>query len=132
MLKGFKDFLLKGNLIEIAVGLVMALAIFAVVQALIADLLTPLIAAIVGEPSFADLSFTINDSEFLYGHFINELITFVSIAAAVYFFIVVPVQRIQERRGVTSDTQACPQCLSDIPAGAARCAFCTSEVRRTA
>ena len=88
MIKGFKDFVMRGNLIEVAVGLVMALAVFALVQALIADLITPIIAAIVGEPDFGDLSFTINGSEFLYGDFINALITFVSVAAAVYFLIV--------------------------------------------
>ena len=129
MLSGFKDFLMRGNLIEVAVGLVMALAVFEVVQALIADLITPLIGAIVGEPSFGGLTFALNDSEFLYGDFINALITFVSIAGAVYFFIVLPFQKIQERRGVTSETQTCAQCLSEIPAGATRCAFCTSEVR---
>ena len=93
MLKGFKDFALKGNLIEVAVGLVMALAIFALVQALIESLITPLIGAIVGEPDFGGLTFTINGSEFFYGNFINALITFLSVAAAVYFFMVVPYER---------------------------------------
>jgi large conductance mechanosensitive channel len=124
MLKGFKDFVTGGNLIEVAVGLVMALAVFALVQALIADLITPLIGAIVGEPSFDDLSFTINDSEFLYGDFINALITFVSVAAAVYFFIVVPYNRYREARGITAGTKTCPECLSEIPEDAKRCAHC--------
>ena len=92
MLKGFRDFVTGGNLIEVAVGLIMALATFALVQALVADLITPIIAAIVGEPSFGDLTFTINGSEFRYGDFINATITFVSIAAAVYFFVVAPYQ----------------------------------------
>lgn len=128
MLKGFKDFVLRGNLIEVAVALVMALATVALVNALIADLITPIIAAIVGEPSFQDLSFTINDSEFLYGDFINALITFVSIGAAVYFFIVLPVEKMQERRGVTPEQRPCPRCLSEIPVAATRCAHCTSDV----
>ena len=132
MLKGFKDFVTGGNLIEVAVGLVMALAIFALVQALITDLITPLIAAIVGEPSFGDLSFTINDSEFLYGDFINALITFVSVAAAVYFFIVAPFNRYKEARGITSETKTCTECRSEIPEDASRCAHCTQPQPATA
>ena len=95
MIKGFKDFVMGGNLIEVAVGLVMALAVFALVQALVADLVTPIIGAVVGKPDFSALSFTINGSEFLYGDFITALITFVSVAAAVYFLIVVPYEKIQ-------------------------------------
>lgn len=128
MLKGFKDFITGGNLIEVAVGLVMALAIFALVQALIADIITPIIAAIVGEPSFGDLSFTINDSEFLYGDFINAVITFVSVAAAVYFFIIVPYNRYRESKGITADTKSCDRCLSEVPVGATRCPNCTSDL----
>jgi large conductance mechanosensitive channel len=105
MLKGFRDFVTGGNLIEVAVGLIMALATFALVQALVADLITPIIAAIVGEPSFGDLAFAINGSEFRYGDFINATITFVSIAAAVYFFVVAPYQAYQRRRGVTPETR---------------------------
>ena len=127
MIRGFKDFVLRGNLVEVAVGLVMALALFALVEALIADLITPVIAAIVGEPNFADLSFSINDSEFLYGDFINAVITFVSVAAAVYFFIVVPYERL--RGPLEAATKECPECLSEIPAAAVRCAHCTSAVR---
>ena len=109
MLKGFRDFVTGNNLIEVAVGLIMALAMFALVQALVADLITPIIAAIVGEPSFADLSFTIaNDSEFRYGHFINAMITFVCIAAAVYFFIVVPYQAYEHRRGIEPENAGLP------------------------
>ena len=128
MLKGFRDFVTGSNLIEVAVGLIMALAMFALVQALVADLITPIIAAIVGEPSFADLSFTINDSEFRYGHFINAMITFVCVAAAVYFFVVVPYQAYQRRRGVAPETRACPECTTDIPAGAKRCPNCTATI----
>lgn len=128
MLKGFKDFITGGNLIETAVGLIIALATFALVQALIADIITPIIAAIVGEPDFSDLTFTINDSEFLYGDFINAVITFVSVAAAVYFFVVKPYQAYQARRGVSPETKDCPHCLSTIPVGASRCAHCTQPV----
>ena len=132
MLKGFRDFVTGSNLIEVAVGLIMALAIFALVQALVADLITPIIAAIVGEPSFEDLVFTINDSEFRYGHFINATITFASIAAAVYFFVVAPYQAYQRRRGVAPETRACPECTTDIPAGAKRCPNCTAPVAAAA
>ena len=128
MLKGFKEFVTGGNLIETAVGLVMALAIFALVQALVTDLITPIVAAIVGEPSFGDLSFTINGSEFLYGDFINALITFASVAAAIYFFVVLPYQKYQERKGITAETKACPECTSEIPVGARRCPACTASI----
>jgi large conductance mechanosensitive channel len=115
-------------LIEIAVGLIMALALFALVQALIADLITPIIAAIVGEPDFGGLTFTINDSEFRYGDFINALITFLSVAAAVYFFIVVPYQKYNEARGIRSGTKPRPECTTDIPEGATRCPHCTAQL----
>jgi large conductance mechanosensitive channel len=132
MLKGFRDFVTGGNLIEVAVGLIMALATFALVQALVADLITPIIAAIVGEPSFGDLTFTINGSEFRYGDFINATITFVSIAAAVYFFVVAPYQAYQRRRGVTPETRACPECTTEIPVAAKRCPNCTSQLTAAA
>jgi large conductance mechanosensitive channel len=128
MLKGFKDFALKGNLIEVAVGLVMALAIFALVQSLIQSLITPLIAAIVGEPDFGALSFTINGSEFLYGNFINALITFLAVAAAVYFFMVVPYEKYKAHRGITSETHPCPECTTEISVDAKRCPSCTAPV----
>ena len=128
MLKGFKEFITKGNLIETAVALVMALAVVALVNSLIESLITPLIGAIVGETNFAGLTFTINDSEFFYGSFINAVITFISIGAAVYFFIVKPYAAYQARRGVTAETKECPQCLSTIPLHAARCAHCTQPV----
>ena len=128
MLKGFKDFVTGGTLIEVAVGLIMALALFALVQALIADLITPVIAAIVGEPDFGDLSFTINGSKFLYGDFINALITFVSVAAAVFFFVVVPYQRYKQARGIGSGVKPCPECTTGIPEGARRCPHCTAQL----
>lgn len=128
MLKGFKDFVTRGDLIDTAVGLVMALATFALVQALIADLITPIIAAIVGEPDFESLSFTINGSEFLYGAFISALITFVTTAAAVYYFVVAPYQRYQALRGVEPQTRACPECTTEISVAARRCPACTSDL----
>ena len=128
MLKGFRDFALKGNLIEVAVGLVMALATFELVTALIDDLITPLIAAAVGEPDFSGLSFTINGSEFLYGDFLSAVITFLSVAAAVYFLIVKPYETYQQRRGVTADTRPCPECTTDISVAAKRCPSCTAPV----
>jgi large conductance mechanosensitive channel len=128
MLQGFRDFITKGNLIETAVALVMALATVALVNSLIESLVTPLIGAIVGEPSFEDLTFTINGSEFFYGQFINAVITFASIGAAVYFFIFRPFDAFQARRGVRAPAKKCPQCLSSIPVDATRCAFCTEPV----
>jgi len=128
MVKGFKEFVTGGNLLEVAVGLIMALALFALVQALIADLITPLIAATFGEPDFGDLSFTINGSEFRYGDFINALITFVSVAAAVYFFIVVPYQKYKRARGIGLGTKRCPECTMDMPQDARRCPHCTAQL----
>jgi len=128
MLRGFRDFVTGGNLIEVAVALIM----FALVQALVADLITPIIAAIVGEPSFEDLTFTINGSEFRYGDFINALITFVSVAAAVYFFIVLPYQAYQRRQGIAPETRACPECTTEIPLTARRCPNCTATIAAAA
>ena len=131
-MKDFKEFLLRGNLVDMAVGIVIGLAFAAVVTALVADLITPLIAAIGGNPDFSSLSFTINNSHFLYGSFINALITFIVIAAAVFFLVVKPVNALMERRKtevpVDEQTRPCPECLSEIPVTARRCAFCTSEV----
>src|ERR1700760_4129644 len=128
MLKGFKEFMLKGDLITAAVGLVMALATFALTEALVEDLITPIIAAIVGEPNFADLHFTINGSEFLYGAFLNALIVFVSTAAAIYFFVIVPYKRYQELKGVSPKTRPCPECTTAISMAARRCPACTAVV----
>lgn len=126
--RGFRDFVLKGDLITAAVGLVMALATYALVAALVEDLILPIVAAIFGEPSFSSLSFTINDSEFRYGAFITAAITFVTTAAAVYFFIVVPYKTIQAQRGVPPSTRTCPECVSTISAAARRCPNCTAPV----
>ena len=129
-MSGFRKFLMRGNLIELAVAVVIGVAFNAVIQALISDIITPLIAAIAGKPNFSALTFTINHSKFSYGSFINALLSFVIIAAVVYFLIVSPMARVMARvdRNKEASTRQCPQCLSDIPVGATRCMYCTSEV----
>ncbi len=131
-MKDFREFLLRGNLVDMAVGIVIGLAFAAVVTALVADLVTPLIAAIGGKPNFSNLSFTLNKSHFLYGAFINALITFLVIAAVIFFLIVKPVNALMARRRteppVDETVRQCPECLSEIPVAASRCAFCTAQV----
>jgi large conductance mechanosensitive channel len=131
-MKDFKEFLLRGNLVDMAVGIVIGLAFAAVITAFVGDLITPLIAAIGGKPNFGDLSFTINKSHFLYGAFLNALITFLIIAAVIFFLVVKPVNALMARRKteapVDETTRECPHCLSQIPVAARRCAFCTQEV----
>ena len=127
LLTGFKKFLLRGNVVDLAVAVVIGTAFAAVVKALVADLLTPIIALIFGKPNFGGLSFTVNSSHFLYGDFINNLITFVCIAAAVYFFVVAPVNTLMARRTQEDpDEKECPECTSPIPARARRCPQCTA------
>ena len=132
MFKGFKQFLLRGNVVDLAVGVVIGAAFGAVVTALVKDLLTPLIAAVVKAPDFSGLFFTLNGSKFLYGEFVNAAISFVIIAAAVYFMVVLPINALIARahREPPADptTRKCPECLSEIPLGARRCAFCTSTI----
>jgi large conductance mechanosensitive channel len=133
MLKGFKQFLLRGNVIDLAVAVVIGGAFGAVVTALVKDLITPLIAAIVGKPDFSAIKFTVNTSTFLIGDFVNATVGFVLVAAAVYFFVVVPVNAVmaRARRGQAPPdptTRQCPECLSTIPIKARRCAYCTSPV----
>lgn len=129
-MSGFRKFLFRGNLIELAVAVVIGVAFNAVVQALIKDLITPLIAAIIGKPDFSNLTFTINKSHFDYGSFINALLSFVIIAAVVYYLLVAPAARLVlrlERQKETTERQ-CPECLSQIPVDAGRCMYCTSAV----
>ncbi len=133
MLKGFRQFMLRGNVIDLAVAVVIGAAFGAVVSALVKDLLTPLIAAIVGKPDFSAITFEVNASRFLIGDFINAVVSFVLIGAAVYFFVVVPVNAFMARmrRGEAPPdptTKKCPECLSEIPIAARRCAFCASSV----
>jgi large conductance mechanosensitive channel len=130
-MSGFKKFLLRGNVVDLAVAVVLGAAFGAVIAALVKDLLTPLIAALVGKPDFSQLTFTVNNSKFLYGDFINALIAFVLIAAAVYYFVVLPLNAWMDRhqaQPAPAPTKKCPECLSDIPLEAKRCAFCTSEL----
>jgi len=132
MLKGFKQFLLRGNVVDLAVGVVIGAAFGSVVTALVKDLLTPLIAAVVKQPDFSGFAFELNSAKFLYGDFLNALRSVVIIAAAVYFFVVVPINALisRARREPPADptTRKCPECLSEIPIGARRCAFCTSTI----
>ena len=129
LLNEFKKFLFRGNVVDLAVGVVIGAAFGAVVKALVADLLTPIIALIFGEPNFGALTFTINGSHFRYGDFINNLITFVSIAAAVFFFVVTPINHLMARRATEDpDTKECPECTSAIPFAARRCPECTAQI----
>jgi large conductance mechanosensitive channel len=127
--KGFRDFVTRGNLVELAVAVVIGTAFTAVVTAIVTDLITPLIAAIGGQPDFSKLTFTVHHSKFLYGSFINALIAFLIIAAVVYFLIVSPMAKIMVRmaKAVEVTTKDCPECLSTIPLAASRCMYCTVQ-----
>jgi large conductance mechanosensitive channel len=132
-MKGFKQFLLRGNVLDLAVAVVMGAAFGAVITALVKDLVTPLIAALVGKPDFSAIAFTVNNSKFAIGDFINAAVSFVLVAAAVYFFIVLPVNKVvaRARRGeapADPTTKKCPECLSEVPIAARKCAFCTSPL----
>ncbi|MGH3272731.1 MAG: large conductance mechanosensitive channel protein MscL [Streptosporangiaceae bacterium] len=129
-MSGFRKFLMRGNLIDLAVAVVVGVAFNAVVQALIADLITPLLAAIGGKPNFGALTFTVNHSTFSYGLFINALLSFVIIAAVVYFMIVSPMNRVMTmtQRHKDASTRPCPECVSAIPVTATRCMYCTVAV----
>ena len=126
MIKGFKEFIMRGNVVDLAVAVVIGVAFGALVTSMVEDLLTPLIAAIIGKPDFSDLTFTIHDSTFFYGEFINALIAFLSIATAVYFFVVAPLNRLKGPAEVT--TRDCPECTSEIPLAAKRCPQCTAQI----
>jgi large conductance mechanosensitive channel len=132
MLKEFKQFLLRGNVVDISVGIVVGAAFGAIVTALVSDLLTPFIAAIARVPDFSGLIFTLNGSEFKYGHFINALISFLLISGAVFFFVVKPINMLvaRSRKGPPADptTKKCKECLSEVPLEAKRCSHCTQVV----
>src|SRR5579864_8821148 len=132
-MKGFKAFLLRGNVVDLAVGVVIGAAFGAMVTAFVKDLLTPLIAAAIGKPDFSALTFTVNNSTFLYGDFVNAVLSFLLIAVAVYFFVVLPVNALVARMRkapapADPTTKKCPECLSEIPIDARRCAHCGQPV----
>ncbi len=135
MLQEFKRFLLRGNVIDLAVAVVIGAAFVAVVNAAVKDLITPLIAAIFGKPDFSALTFTIHDSKFFYGDFINAVIAFVAIAAVVFFFVVEPmnllIARSRKQPPADPTTRKCPECLSEVPLDARRCMYCTSSLLAT-
>lgn len=132
MLKGFKQFVLRGNVVDLAIAVVIGVAFTAVITALVTDLITPLIAAIGGSHDFSALTFTLNNSVFRYGAFLNALIAFVVISAVVYFLVVMPinalVQRSRKEPAADPTVKKCPECLSEILLEAHRCAFCTSQL----
>ena len=134
MLSDFKKFVLRGNVVDLAVAVVVGVAFTATVTAFVADLITPLIAAIFGKHDFADLSFQLHRSTFRYGSFLNALLTFLIVATVVFFAVVVPLTALMRRLNLLPteepkpETRDCPECLSEIPLAARRCAFCTSEV----
>jgi len=131
MLKGFREFIMRGNVVDLAVAVVIGAAFGAVVKAFVDNIITPIIAAIFGQPDFAGLKFTVNGSVFQYGLFINALVSFLLIALAVYYIVVVPLNKMNalKARGKAPEdptTKQCPECLSEIPIAARKCAFCAS------
>lgn len=129
-MKGFRQFLLRGNLVDLAVAVVVGVAFNAVVQSFVKDIITPLISAIVGQPNFGSLSVHLGKANFTYGLFLNALISFLLISAVIYFLVVAPVSRLLTMfdRKKEATERECPQCLSQIPVKAKRCMYCTSEV----
>jgi large conductance mechanosensitive channel len=132
MLTEFREFILRGNLVDLAVAVVVGTAFTALVTSMVENLFTPLIAAIGGEPDFSELSFTINGSTFRYGDFVNALIAFLAVATVLFFFVIKPVNsllsRLRTEPPVAEETHQCPECLTEIPMTARRCAFCTTQV----
>lgn len=134
MIKGFKEFILRGNVVDLAVGVIVGASFNGVVSSLVANVITPFIAAIIKSPDFSNLSFTINGSVFLYGNFLNAIISFLIVAITVYFFIVLPINKLTHRAQkskttIEPETKKCPECLSVISLEATRCAFCTSILK---
>ncbi|MGN6169852.1 MAG: large conductance mechanosensitive channel protein MscL [Solirubrobacteraceae bacterium] len=128
-LRDFKSFLFRGNVVDLAVAIVVGTAFVAVIKALVTDILTPIIALIFGKPNFNDLSFTINGSHFAYGDFIDNVFTFLTVAAAMFFLVVLPINRLMARRAQEDpETKECPECASAIPVKAHRCPLCTSQL----
>ena len=133
MLKDFKKFILRGNVVELAVAVVIGAAFTGIVNALVKDLVTPLIAAIGGKPDFSNLYFTLNSSRFMYGDFLNAVVSFLLISAVIFFMVVQPVNKLIAYSNRTKDSseKKCPECLSEIPKAATRCKFCTSKLAST-
>jgi large conductance mechanosensitive channel len=129
---GFKQFLLRGNVVDLAVGVVVGAAFGTVVSAFVKDMMTPLLAAVVRKPDFSAFSFTLNDSKFLYGDFLNAVVSFVIVAGAVYYLVVLPINALISRAHheppADPTTKKCPECLSEIPIQARRCAHCCSAL----
>jgi large conductance mechanosensitive channel len=136
ILSDFKAFILRGNVVDLAIAVVIGAAFSGVILAFVKDLLTPLIAALGGQPDFSGLYFTINKSKFLYGDFVNSIVAFLIVAAVIFFFVLRPVNWLMARRKtelpIDPTTRDCPYCLSSVPIRATRCAFCTSELPVTA
>lgn len=134
MLKGFKDFIMKGNVVDMAVGVVIGVAFGGVVTALVKDMVTPIIGMVGGVPDFSGIYFTVNNSKFMVGDFINSLISFLIIASVIYLAVVIPMNKMMEKmksgKSVDPTEKACPECLSMIPIKAKRCKFCTAVVGR--
>lgn len=133
MLQGFKQFILRGNVVDLAVGVVIGAAFGNVVNAMVKDLVTPMVGAFGGIPNFSNFTLTINHSKFMIGDFINVFISFLVISAVIYFFVIIPMNRLNfvktGKKSVGLATKECPYCLSEIPKGAKRCAFCTSSLQ---
>lgn len=132
-MKGFKQFLLRGNVVDLAVGVVIGAAFGSVVNSLVKGLLTPFIAAVAKQPDFSSISFTIHGSKFLFGDFVNSVVSFIIIASAVYFAVVLPMNALiakiqREDKSTQPSTKKCPECLSEIPIAARRCAYCSQPV----
>lgn len=130
MLKGFKEFIMRGNVVDLAVGLVVGSAFTNIVNSLVKDIITPFIGAIIKAPDFSGLNFTINSSKFMYGTFINNIISFLIVSASIYFFIVSPINKVKAKiakeEPKKDDMKVCPQCISKIPKEAKKCMYCTS------
>jgi large conductance mechanosensitive channel len=129
--EGFRNFILRGNAVDLAVGVVFGAAFNTMIQAIVKDLLTPLIGAVTRSSDFSGLSFTINNSRFMYGDLINAVVSFILISAVIYFFVITPMNAIMSRtakKGQKPDFKKCPECLSDIPFKAKRCSHCAQPV----
>ena len=134
MLKDFRKFILRGNMVDLAVAVVVGAAFNTIVQSLVKDMVTPLIAALGGKPNFSSLFFTLHNSKFLYGDFINAVISFLIVATVVFFFVVQPINKLvaySNRMKTTEEptNKKCPECLSEIPKAATRCAYCTAKLK---